>query len=150
MIKHRTTLEQIRRSLVNHETQGMAAAQLLQAQYPDWLSQADLSIRNGWAEIVVTLFDELAAALPAGASFRAVQIKEKFARLCVYWTSDGVTVPGTTEHTIIQTILAAAGERAAETRQRCGPRGAFRNIGSWCAVLRDDDAATRARRYDEP
>lgn len=121
---------------------------MLRARYPAWFSDADVSIQDGWAEIVVTSFDELAAALTPGASFSVVQVKEKFAGLRVYWTRgiDPNALP--VNVSTVQTLIAAAGERARVTCQRCGRPGAFRNIGGWGATLCDDDSTTFGQRHD--
>lgn len=133
---------------------GSEAEALLRRRYPEWFRGAYLTIEDGWAEIVVKLFEDIRSALPAQADFGVIQIKEKMGGLRVYWNSDMAPATGVrTERRLngqhvrissdrpgaIQTLVQAAEERAAVTCQRCGRAGVMRNIDGYFAVLCDDD-----------
>jgi hypothetical protein len=86
------------------------------------ICRCGVTIGDGWVPIVLDALRELQAALPSEqASVQRIdQIKQKYARLEIYFRSEGLV---TLE---MRLILAEANRKAAMTCEECGAPGRLR------------------------
>ena len=129
------------------------------------------SLPHGWIDVVTRLFVDLDALLDDAQARRLeiIQVKEKFAGLCVYWSlgkektsvidilgEDSVqrlrTYPRKPSDVFAQ-ITARVGQaedEAARTCQRCGNGGATRNqTGGWLVTLCEPCRASGSQDQDQ-
>jgi hypothetical protein len=109
----------------------------IRAKHPD-LVTTGFSCWTGWFPIVERFFDEVAAALAdaTGTSFELWQVKEKFARLRIYYD-----VPRWSEaRRKIDGAYLRADKEAARTCEVCGKPGVLRKRGGWFATRCDEHA----------
>lgn len=126
-----------------HEDANMDA---LVERYPAWFPHADRFsyIMPGWVAIVTDLCAAIDQALGAerSASFRILQIKEKFGGLRFY------ARPVFEE---VKPLVLAAEERAYRTCEICGQPGELRDKLAWWSTLCEDHfAEQRAREGRSP
>lgn len=140
---------------------------LFRGKFPRTLS----SLPHGWIELVTRLFMDIDALLDDAQARRLeiIQVKEKFAGLCVYWSlgkeetsvidiirEDGIqrlrSYPGNPSEAFAQ-ITARVGQaedEAALTCQRCGNGGAICNqAGGWLVTLCETCRASGSPRHQD-
>jgi hypothetical protein len=96
----------------------------------------------GWREIVL----ELAAKIDAKWDHvHALQIKEKFGGLRVYWCIDGELYDVDECSIAVSALVKEAEKKAWKTCEACGKPGELRR-GGWMKTLCDEHAALRNDR----
>jgi len=117
---------------------GEAAARELRARYPAWFpAKAQLEIQDGWAAIVVRMFDNVAAVLTDAQreAFRVVRVHEKWGRLFTCWRFEERRRKGQSADSdarrdleiaaIVSDVLEAGRRETWLVCQRCAAPGEF-------------------------
>lgn len=99
-----------------------------------FFSQVHIECGPGWNDILTNL---AVVVESIDTEARATQVKEKFGRLRVYYTSRDDT------RLAIWAAIMLAERLSAQVCEKCGKQGSKRVIGGWIATLCDDHYAER-------
>ena len=109
-----------------------------------------LAVNDGWYEIVKNLSIELEKLLvqwikenPEKKHPRALQVKEKYARLTFYFWAYGENAGNVTDE--MKELISDAQNKSLETCERCGEAGSSREDG-WKLTLCDECHSPEKRK----
>jgi hypothetical protein len=82
---------------------------------------------DGWRDLLERACARIEAALAQGGTFRALQIKEKYATLRFYWSG----APSEEAEARVEEAIDLAEARSACTCEECGEEGRLYRAGGW-------------------
>lgn len=107
----------------------------LYQSFPDMLPHYCIECDDGWADI---LYNMLAKLKELDIGFSALQIKEKFATLRVYYRYDDSKEYPDDIGEKLKNIINEAEKASGETCEICGKPGCLRERFGWITTLCDD------------
>ncbi len=120
-------------------------ASALRAKYPRLLPDLfGFECNAGWSDLLDDFFAVVDRVLPADATFRLQQVKEKFGGLRIYYHIDAVVPPEV--HKEIAEADLRAEARSEHICETCGKRGRMSNRGGYYTTVCEEHAEVDGRK----